>query len=131
MTSRPTVGFCQNLDFQDLGAPRAPPEGDIMFKLISFRGYGAFWPLAERSDFDTAARPRSVAGGLLGAPWRVVTALAKELAARRAMQTLAGLDERMLRDIGLDRGQIPDAVRHGRLAPRRAQDERVDMFRWS
>ena len=43
-----------------------------MFKLISFKSYGAFWPLTERSDFDAATRPRSLVGGLLAAPWRVV-----------------------------------------------------------
>ena len=96
-----------------------------MFKLISFKSDGAFWPFAERSDFDTAARPRSVIGGLLAAPWRVVAALAKELATRRTMQTLASLDERMLRDIGLERDQISHAARQGRL------DVRLDIARWS
>jgi uncharacterized protein YjiS (DUF1127 family) len=128
MTSRPRDGFSQKFDFQNLGAPRAPPEGDIMFKLISFRGYGAFWPLAERSDFDAAARPRSVTGGLLAAPWRIVAALTKESAARRAMRMLASLDERMLRDIGLERGQIPHAVRQGRGS--RMPDMRADIARW-
>jgi uncharacterized protein YjiS (DUF1127 family) len=102
-----------------------------MFKLISFRSYGAFWPLTERSEFDATARPRSMVGGLLAAPWRLVAALAKELAARRAMQTLASLDERMLRDIGLERDQIGHATRHGSRAPRRMQDQRADMTRWS
>jgi uncharacterized protein YjiS (DUF1127 family) len=99
-----------------------------MFKLISFRGYGSFWPLADRSDFDPAARPRSVVGGLLSAPWRVIAVLTKELAARRAMHVLASLDERMLRDIGLERGQIPYAVREGRGS--RMRDARVDATRW-
>ena len=102
-----------------------------MFKLISFKSYGAFWPLTERSDFDAATRPRSLVGGLLAAPWRVVAALAKELAARRAMQLLDSLDERMLRDIGLERDQIGHATRHGSRAPRRVQDQRADFSRWS
>ena len=102
-----------------------------MFKLISFRGYGAFWPLAERSDFDTAAQSRPLIGGLLAGPRRIVAALAKELAARRAMQTLASLDERLLRDIGLERDQIPHAARQGRQATLRMQDARADITRWS
>jgi uncharacterized protein YjiS (DUF1127 family) len=99
-----------------------------MFKLISFKGDGAFWPFAERSDL---AQPRSVIGSLLAAPRRAVTALAGELAARRAMHTLASLDERMLRDIGLDRGQIGYAARQGRQVTRRIQDLRADIVRWS
>jgi uncharacterized protein YjiS (DUF1127 family) len=100
-----------------------------MFRLISFRGDGAFWPFAERSDFDTASRPRSLVGSLLAAPWRAAAGLAKELAARRAMHALADLDERMLRDIGLDRGQIPNAARQGRIE--RMQDMRANIARWS
>jgi uncharacterized protein YjiS (DUF1127 family) len=102
-----------------------------MFKLISFRSDGAFWPFAERSDFDSAARPRSLIGTMLAAPRHAVTALARELAARRAMHTLANLDERMLRDIGLDRDQIPHATRQGRRAQMRMHDIRADIVRWS
>ena len=101
-----------------------------MFKLISFRSDGAFWPFAERSGFDAAA-PRSLVGSLLAAPGRAVSALARELAARRAMHALAALDERMLRDIGLERDQIGFAARQGREAARRTQDVRADMVRWS
>jgi uncharacterized protein YjiS (DUF1127 family) len=100
-----------------------------MFKLISFRSDGAFWPFAERSDFNSAARPRSVIVGLLAAPWRAAGTLAKELAARRAMRTLSSLDERMLRDIGLERGQIDYAARRGRIE--RMHDVRADIARWS
>ena len=102
-----------------------------MFKLISFKGDGAFWPFAERSDLDTLSRPRSLIGGMLAAPRRAVAAIGKELAARRALHTLASLDERMLRDIGLERDQIGFAVRQGRQASRRAQDARADIVRWS
>jgi uncharacterized protein YjiS (DUF1127 family) len=102
-----------------------------MFKLISFKGDEAFWPFTERSDLDPASQSRSVIGGMLAAPWRVVAALARELAARRAMQALSSLDERMLRDIGLDQSQIPHAVREGRRAVTRMQDLRADIVRWS
>jgi uncharacterized protein YjiS (DUF1127 family) len=112
-----------------MGALRAPPEGDIMFKLISFRSEWAFWPLAERADFDIVARPRSLIRSVLAAPRRAATALVRELAARRAMRTLADLDERMLRDIGLERGQIGYAARRGRME--RIQDVRADIGRWA
>ena len=102
-----------------------------MFKLISFRSDGAFWPLTERSDFKTAARPRSLIVTMLAAPGRAVAAIGRELAARRAMHALASLDERMLRDIGLERGQIGYAAREGRVATRRVHDVRADIVRWS
>jgi uncharacterized protein YjiS (DUF1127 family) len=110
-------------------AVHAPPEGDIMFKLISFRSDEVFWPFAERPDFSPTSRPRSVIVGLLAAPWRAAGALAKELAARRAVRTLANLDERMLRDIGLERGQLDYAARCGRTE--RMHDMRADIARWS
>ena len=100
-----------------------------MFKLISFRSDGAFWPFTDRSDFGSAARPRSLIGSILAAPRRATLVLGKELAARRAMRKLADLDERMLRDIGLERGQIPYAARLGRLE--QMQDVRANVARWA
>ena len=38
----------------------------------------------------------------------------REIRLRRDMRKLAELDDRMLRDIGLARGQIEPAARHGR-----------------
>jgi len=111
--------------------PRAaPPEGEIMFKFISFKGDTAFWPLAERSHSDGAGRPQALAGRLAAAARRVTAGLAKELAARRAMRSLASLDDRMLRDIGLERGQIDHAVRKGRQGAKRGTDARSDLIRW-
>lgn len=100
-----------------------------MFKLISFRSDGAFWPFADRSESGSASQPRSMIGSVLAAPWHIAAAFAKELAARRAMHLLSSLDERMLRDIGLERGQIGYAARHGRIE--RMRDLRTDIARWS
>jgi uncharacterized protein YjiS (DUF1127 family) len=67
---------------------------------------------------------------VLTAPRRLAAKILAELAARRAMQTLASLDERMLRDIGIERGQIGHATRHGREALR-SSDLRADFTRWA
>jgi uncharacterized protein YjiS (DUF1127 family) len=67
---------------------------------------------------------------MAGARW-LAAELAKELAARRAVHALASLDDRMLRDIGLDRGQIDHAVRQGRQAAKRVDDARSDLIRWA
>jgi uncharacterized protein YjiS (DUF1127 family) len=100
-----------------------------MFKLINAKGAAALSPLAGRSRVR-APRPHSLPGSLLaGARW-LAAGLAKELAARRAMRSLASLDDRMLRDIGLERGQIDHAVREGRQAARRVDDARADLMRW-
>jgi len=111
-------------------ARAAPREGEIMFKFMSFRGDAAFWPLAERSH-DGAGRIYFLFGRLAAVGRRLAAELAKELAARRAMRSLASLDDRMLRDIGLERGQINHAVRQGRQGARRASDAGSDLLRWS
>jgi len=102
-----------------------------MFKLITFRNDWAFWPLAERSDFAGATPSRSLIAAMLTAPKRLAAKVLEELAARRAMQTLASLDDRMLRDIGIDRSQIPHASRHGREALARSSEARADITRWA
>ena len=102
-----------------------------MFKLITFRSDGAFWPLAERSDLPGATRSGSLFTAVLTAPRRLAAKILAELAARRAMQSLASLDERMLRDIGIERGQIWHATRHGRQALTRSSDLQADFTRWS
>ena len=93
-----------------------------MFKLINSKGAAALSPLAGRSRVRSSL--------FAGARW-LAAALANELAARRAMRSLASLDDRMLRDIGLERGQIDQAVRQGRQAARRADDARSDLIRWA
>ena len=102
-----------------------------MFKLITFRSDGAFWPLADRPDAADATRSRSLLMAVLTAPRRLAAKILAELAARRAMQSLASLDERMLRDIGIERGQIWHATRHGRDTLLRCSDLRADFTRWS
>jgi uncharacterized protein YjiS (DUF1127 family) len=63
---------------------------------------------------------------VLTAPARLGAAILTEIRARQAMQTLADLDERMLRDIGVERDQIAHACRHGRDALLRP-----DLSRWA
>jgi uncharacterized protein YjiS (DUF1127 family) len=54
----------------------------------------------------TAAGPSRV-GGLFGA-------LLREIRIRRALRHVSTLDDAMLCDIGLSRGGLEEAVRHGR-----------------
>jgi uncharacterized protein YjiS (DUF1127 family) len=49
---------------------------------------------------------------------RLASAVARELRARRDMRVLSSLDEAALHDIGLVRGNVEDAVRHGRSRDR-------------
>jgi uncharacterized protein YjiS (DUF1127 family) len=102
-----------------------------MFKFISLRSGWAMGPIGQRSHVDGAQGPQSLLGTLGARSGRLVAALARELAARRAMRSLASLDDRMLRDIGLDRGQIDHAVRRGRQAALRVDDARSNLIRWS
>ena len=102
-----------------------------MFKLINAKGAAALSPLAGRSRVRGSLRAHSLTASLMaGARW-LAAGLAKELAARRAMRSLASLDNRMLRDIGLERGQIDYAVRQGRQAAKRVDDARSDLVRWA
>ncbi len=100
-----------------------------MFKLATFRSEAAFWPLAQPEA--ASARPRSFLSTLLAALPRLGAALLSELRAQQAIGVLQGLDERMLRDIGLERDQIAHACRRGRKAVLRSSDLHTDMARWS
>jgi uncharacterized protein YjiS (DUF1127 family) len=103
----------------------------MMSKITGFKGDGALWPNPERPHLHPAERRlNALLGSLMSAPRRIAAALARELAVRRGMQSLASLDDRLLRDIGLERGQIDYAVRHGRQV-RRMDDARSDLIRWS
>jgi uncharacterized protein YjiS (DUF1127 family) len=46
---------------------------------------------------------------------RLFALVAREIRIHRDMRVLASLDEAALHDIGLVRGSVEDAVRHGRL----------------
>jgi uncharacterized protein YjiS (DUF1127 family) len=96
-----------------------------MFKILSFRSDGAFWPLSERSDFEAG---RGAPGTLLGKAMALARRFRAEHTARRAMRELEGLDDRTLQDIGISRDQIWHAVRHGRGA---ASGGGFDLARWS
>ena len=97
-----------------------------MFKLTSFKSDAVFWPLAHRSDH---APSRSILSSVVSGPRSVLAVLAKKLSVRRAAQALTSLDDRMLRDIGLDRSQIGSVVRRGRHAAT-PHEVRDDISRW-
>ncbi len=52
---------------------------------------------------------------LLAVLKRMKAAIQAELAARRASEELAGMNDRMLRDLGITRGEIERAVRRSRV----------------
>jgi uncharacterized protein YjiS (DUF1127 family) len=56
-----------------------------------------------------------LAAAARGLAWLVV-AISHELRVRRDMRQLAAMDDDMLKDIGLRRGEIEYSVRHGRGA---------------
>jgi uncharacterized protein YjiS (DUF1127 family) len=58
--------------------------------------------------------PRVLKGALLAAPVRLLRKVLEQRKYQRAVQELRGLDDRMLRDIGVDRAAIPYAARFGR-----------------
>jgi uncharacterized protein YjiS (DUF1127 family) len=95
-----------------------------MFKILTFRSDGAFWPLAERSGFS----PTQASAGLLGKMTALVRRWQTERAARLAAEQLESFDDRTLHDIGISRDQIWHAVRYGRDA---ARGEAFDIARWS
>ena len=102
-----------------------------MFKLITFRSAEAFWPLADRAEAANGSRLQSLWAAIVAAPRRLAAAILAELAARRAMQTLASLDARILRDIGIERDQIAHATRNGRGALLHANELPDHFARWS
>ena len=63
------------------------------------------------SDSHDIERVRSTVLDLVG---RLAAAVAREIRARHDLARLQSLDDTMLHDIGLSRGEIEHAVRHGR-----------------
>jgi uncharacterized protein YjiS (DUF1127 family) len=64
--------------------------------------------------FPDAAAARPVSQRLLSRSSIVLAALAREWRLRRELRALESLDSRALQDIGLGRGGLEGAVRHGR-----------------
>jgi len=60
------------------------------------------------------AAPSTTFGSFIGAPARLLRAGAREWRFRRAANELRQMDDRVLRDIGIDRGEIVRASRYGR-----------------
>jgi uncharacterized protein YjiS (DUF1127 family) len=88
-----------------------------MLKNLNLERDSSFWPLTEPPDAPSNASWSA----RLFAPFtrlgkRAITPIARELSARRATRTLSTFDDRMLRDIGIERDQIAVAARRGRGA---------------
>jgi uncharacterized protein YjiS (DUF1127 family) len=101
-----------------------------MFKQLTFRSDGAFWPLLEKAEGSGAEGAHGALATILAAPRRLAAAFVAEVKTRRAMQSLANLDDRMLRDIGIERSEIASACRLGRKTLQPSSDLRADITRW-
>jgi uncharacterized protein YjiS (DUF1127 family) len=91
----------------------APPGGENMFKILTLSPTG-----------EDVSSSKSWFG-------RTFAAVVAEWKARRAIRALGSMDERMLRDIGINRDQIWYVARHGRGAMWWSLDQRPDHTRWS
>jgi uncharacterized protein YjiS (DUF1127 family) len=75
--------------------------------------HGIDAPLRHQSRRGRIAR-RAI-NRLLAVLKRMAAAIEAELAARRAIEELAGMNDHMLRDLGLTRGEIENTVRRPRV----------------
>lgn len=64
--------------------------------------------------YNTSVSHRAPRKGLLSIAFQSWQMLAGVIAARRTRASLSRLDDHMLKDIGLSRGSIESAIRHGR-----------------
>jgi len=78
------------------------------------------------SNFRSVPSVALKAAPQLGRPdllTRMLAAIAREIRIRRDLRRLQGFDDAMLHDIGLARGGLEEAVRHGRAgASERGED---------
>ena len=73
-------------------------------------GMGSIFPDRARAAGRVSSQPLPVASGAAGWPRQVMSGVSHWLERRRTIHELAGLDDRMLRDIGLARGEVRAVV---------------------
>jgi uncharacterized protein YjiS (DUF1127 family) len=76
-------------------------------KLDAYEAHAAFESAAEMPAAGSLS-------GILAAPARMLSAWREIRRHRQAMDELSMLDDRMLQDIGINRGEIPRVARYGR-----------------
>src|SRR5262245_37309845 len=74
--------------------------------------HGMDWPRRTRSHHPFWRALVGIGRYLIALP----QAVASELAARRAISELSGMSDRMLRDVGINRGEIEGVVRRNQRA---------------
>jgi uncharacterized protein YjiS (DUF1127 family) len=86
-----------------------------MSKMTTLLSGAGLWPSAEQpTEAAQAGWVKSASSALAAVIWKVRA----KLKARRTASILSELDDRTLRDIGLERHQIQSAARSGRDAIR-------------
>jgi uncharacterized protein YjiS (DUF1127 family) len=83
-----------------------------MFKTFAPRSAQDFWPYAEQPQSGAA---ESLMQRLAKSLWAVAQFVIERHRQAKAGRDLAGLDDRMLRDIGVTRSEIGRVVRYGRF----------------
>lgn len=85
-----------------------------MTKSIPFSEVHTTLERAAQMPVARAPHVGAFVGYLFAAPGRLIHWVVEARRHSRAMQELHALDDRMLKDIGIDRGAIPRAARFGR-----------------
>jgi uncharacterized protein YjiS (DUF1127 family) len=101
--------ICTNL----MGRRRKRLKGTVMAKTLHFDS-DANMAFDATSRLPVPAANMSFAMELLTGPARLYRLAQAEWQHRRAMKELQDLDDRMLRDIGVNRSEIPGVARFGR-----------------